>query len=312
MKKLVLSTLLVVSTTTLTKDFDDFKDFQTVQRAWGYSGIEIGVNYKNIGTNYDSKGLLEDRYSEIKSELEDIKNYLDKSSYDRDMIFNLTYRKINTENYSFNQGELIIGKIIDDEGISGVKIIYGDGKSEYKNEKDDLEKVGGQLFYRYKGLENSFSLIGYLNSVKAKDEKLQDIGANFNFKHSFNNYYFDTFDPATYIDINFVSVDHRTKDKERNLSTTAEIGTEFKNEIERDNVKMTSNLKVGYEREFFEEKNYKSLKYKNKDVDGAIAKVGVNINYMDVVEFTMDGKIRKSLNKNNLETVGSVGLKIAF
>lgn len=313
----IFSIVTLLFTTAIISKADDFDDFQIVQKSFGYSGLEAGVSFKNIGINFKSKGLLEDRYIEIKEELDDTKNYLERDNYDKDIIFNLLYRKVNTKNYNFNQEELIIGRIIDDDSRLGLKLIYADGKAEYNNVKNNLDKLGGQLFYHHKGLENSFSLIGYLNGVKAKNEKLQDIGANFNFKHSLNNYYFDVFDPGTYIDINFVSIDHKKDEyKKKNMSTTTEIGTEFKNEIERNDIKLTSGLKIGYEREFLDKKNFKSLykdeKYKNKDVDGIIARIGINIKYAEIVDFSVDGKIRKSLNKNNLETIGTVGFKVSF
>ena len=121
---------------------------------------------------------------------------------------------------------------------------------------------------------------------------------------------FDYLTPSFFIDTNYLRYDFRSKEKEsknrKNNTLNSTIGLKGNNEIFIDDIKITTTLKTGYNRE------YNSLDTKEKDLNKVIGEIKTTIKYNEVIDIYASYKIEKSMDTSYYERVGTVGLKIKF
>lgn len=110
----------------------------------------------------------------------------------------------------------------------------------------------------------------------------------------------------TYVEVdthrNSVKKEKEVKDKHRNKndSIRAGIGISYAETFDGGELKITPNMTVGYEREFLENRKYRSIQEKERDTDNVKMAVGVNMSYKNI-DFMVEDMFLKSTNTRNHE-----------
>lgn len=308
MKKLLLFLILsnAMSTVALADDFDDF----TIKTAWGWSGFEIGADSSTLNT--DDKNYFKERYLELESELDRTYNFLQRDDRDKDKLFNVHYNNISSKSFTGKSGEIILGLSNSSDERFGIKGIFG--KNKLKESDDKIDKLGGQLFYNFNDDVTNYFIAGFYNYHKLNDEKIEDMGIDLRYKKLIENLYFEYINPSYFLGGNYTLLKDKIKDKSNksNRSLAINAGLEAKNEVEINDIKITTKLYTGLEHEFFDNKKYKSLNINEKDKDNAILGISFSVKATEVVNVFLDAKVKKSLNTDNQEEITSLGVKIAL
>lgn len=293
----------------------EFQDF-SIGRAWGYTGFEIGSNFLNVHNG--KRNLFQERYLNIKGELERTSYFLDRDNTDRDKLINVEVSKLHSDSFTTNNVDLILGLSREAEGRIGIKGTFG--KGELKKNDKKVEKIGGQLFYNFDDGVTRLTTIGFINRNTIDNSKIKylDYGANVRWQKNFEYMYFEYIDPSYFVDGSFTILENKSKKikeegrKTRNVSTDLSVGLEAKNVVEIDDTKITTKGYVAYEHEFFKGKKYKSLNIREKDIDKGVVGLKMDVNVSEVLDVYADVQLKKSFNSSKTQAISSVGFKISF
>lgn len=304
MKKFILiTTLLALSNIALA----EYNLNSNLGFEWGYSGFEISPRY--ISLTSTNKDYISTLHSVIEGKRFSTLNFLSKTNPDKDVILNLGATKINNKYTQINNYSVLLGYSNTYNNRTGIKVNF--------NEKD----IGGEIFIHQINDYSNYTLLSYIDSNQLKNEKNEKYknliyGITFNYEKNLENIYLGYSNPSYYINTNFVKAEIKAKDKPKtkkisSSSLKTEIGMNIKNEIEFENIKITTSLGAGIEHEFLAKEKYVNQNKKDKDITNAIVGVGVEAKLNETISLDINTKLKKSLNHGHSAIV-ETGIKIAL
>lgn len=323
MKKSILLAIGFILSTYSYADIDLSKNYSGTTE-WGYSGFEIGSNFVSHGIKSDEATKnMNIKYAEIKNNTDILVRNLENDNRDRDKLISVDYTRFNSKKYSTNNYSVLLGLSSDNDSRAGIKFNFKNGKFKENNAKE--KGYSTSLFYHLNKEKYNFTIVPYIGrdelkiDKKENKEKVNYYGIYGIYNRKLPYEYLGTFDyliPSVFIDTNYLRYDFRNKEKEnknrKNNTLNSTIGLEGKNEIFIDDVKMTTILKIGYNREFLANKKYNFLGIREKDLNKVIGEIKTTIKYNEVIDIYASYKIEKSMDTSYYERIGAVGLKIKF
>ncbi|WP_211493857.1 MULTISPECIES: autotransporter domain-containing protein [unclassified Fusobacterium] len=277
----------------------------------GYSGFEFSVAATNISSK--NKNFISEKYLMIEKDYLNTLSFLQRDNRDRDKILNLQFENINGNFTTHKNLSVLLGYSDDLDSRIGMKFTYSFDKLKDNSNKGN--GYSGQLFYHLLQDESAFTAITYIHSNDYKEGyKSLDYGIMANYEHQIPNLYFDYIEPSYYINGNVVRIDNKVKNekdlKNTSLSTTA--GLKAKNEIEFDDVTITTIGKVGLEHEFLGKQKYKDTNVsKNSDKDNIVVGLDFDVKFTEVLDVYANVNLKKSLN-GGYSNSSTIGFKISL
>ncbi|PHI15525.1 hypothetical protein [Fusobacterium polymorphum] len=323
MKKSILLAIGFILSSYSYADIDLSKNYGGATE-WGYSGFEIGSNFVSHGIKSDEITKdMDIKYAEIKNNTDILVRNLENDNRDRDKLISVDYTRFNSKKYSTNNYSILLGLSSDNDSRAGIKFNFKNGKFKEDNIKE--KGYSASLFYHLDKEKYNFTIAPYIGRDELKldknenKEKANYYGIYGIYSRKLPYEYLGTFDyltPSFFIDTNYLRYDFRSKEKEsknrKNNTLNSTIGLKGNNEIFIDDIKITTTLKTGYNREFLASKKYNSLDTKEKDLNKVIGEIKTTIKYNEVIDIYASYKIEKSMDTSYYERVGTVGLKIKF
>lgn len=285
---------------------------------WGYNGLEIRGNYTNVSLK--GKEITKEfdlKNESIRNSIENLNRYLENDNKDVNNIFSIGYSSFNNNQYKNNEYSLLIGTSSNIQSRVGLKFNFIDGKIKQNSSKTKERDYSINLFYSAK----NFNIISYIGKSELKEnkEKRKSIyyGAYGKWKKELPYAYLGTFEylePSVYIDTQIQRYSFKDNGLKKRHSDTlnSTLGMEFKNNIEIDDVKITTTLNLGYNREFLTDRKYKSFNIKERAADNLVANLEVSVKYSEFIDIYGSYNTKKSLNNDHYKNKGTVGLRIRF
>lgn len=284
---------------------------------WGYKGLELSGRYTNFSLNTDkNKMLIDSKRSEIENTIiNNAKYFLTTDNTDRDKVFSLNYIGFNSGKLKSNTSSLIFGISSDINSRLGLSLNYGMGKVSDVKVKD----ISGSLFYNSKLDTSEYTILGYIGKSKSNSSKINQMyyGGYGEYKHDIPSHWlgsFEYFTPFVYGDVNFQGLTEKNI-KENSINSqffNTTIGIAGKNEVEIDDIKISTTIKAGYNRELLKDKKYNVLEIKENNVDKIVTEIKVNVKYNETIDIYGGYRFNKSLNTSNNDGIAELGFKFKF
>ena len=314
MKKSILLAIGFILSSYSYADIDLSKNYGGATE-WGYSGFEIGSNFVSHGIKSDEITKdMDIKYAEIKNNTDILVRNLENDNRDRDKLISVDYTRFNSKKYSTNNYSILLGLSSDNDSRAGIKFNFKNGKFKEDNIKE--KGYSASLFYHLDKEKYNFTIAPYIGRDELKLDKNEN-KEKANYYGIYGIYSRKLpYEYSFFIDTNYLRYDFRSKEKEsknrKNNTLNSTIGLKGNNEIFIDDIKITTTLKTGYNREFLASKKYNSLDTKEKDLNKVIGEIKTTIKYNEVIDIYASYKIEKSMDTSYYERVGTVGLKIKF
>lgn len=285
---------------------------------WGYSGLELREDYSN--TSINTKKELKEyelKNASIRRNIENLTRYLENDNKDTENILSLSYSRFNSDKYRNNTYSLLGGVSKNSESRIGLKFDFTVGDIKVDKKKLKEETYTGAIFYK----EKNYTLISYIGKSKFKDSK-EDLKSLFygvygKYIKELPEIYLGTFEyliPSVYLDTQIQRYKFKIEDidNKNNSMLNSTLGLEFKNELEIDDIKFTTTLNIGYNREFFKKKKYRRFNEKETALDNLVAGLEIAMKYTELIDVYANYNIKKSLNDSKYLNTTGVGVRIRF
>lgn len=286
--------------------------FAAMEIERGYGDIEFGASYYNIQEKKKEVNPYRELHNYINIQNDFILKQGSLLNWDKENVFRIYATGANSYKYNNNGGGILYYHSYTDGGFVGVQLEAR--KIKFKLDKEDLKGTRGTIRFIFdKQTEEGDRLLftPYYTFDNIKEIKNKAIGLYFRqeFALDLEKYGLVQDGIKVFVDLDThrdnvkkqKNIDSKKKTKNKNDSLKVGLGALYNTEIDTNSgVKIKPEVSISYDKEFLEDRKYKAVGIKEKDIDVAKIGIGLSFEYKNV-EIGIENTYLKSLNTSNYE-----------